>query len=206
MTQRQFHRWRAMMHGDASSRIYLPRTHQHPIMRDYLKFPQSKSTRVAMESIPEQQISKFKESVNTRPSTEDVLEMATSQWDSQSNLLLLQLIYKYGDPYTPSATAPAATTPVFEQIAQQLTTHSLIRSSKRKFSASVFILIEYTDSKLCEEHYIDLLAQESLTREYSSSLGSALTVDSRFRQPLPQIKRVRGSATSKLTISITSSN
>jgi len=155
----------------------------------------------------ELQISKFKESVNSRPSTEDdVVEMATSQWDSQSNLLLLQLIYKYGDPYTPSATSPAATTPVFEQIAQQLTTHSLIRPSKRKFSASVFTLIEYTDFKLCEEHYIDLLAQESLTREYSSSLGSTLTVDSPFRQPLPQTKRVRGSATSKLTISITSSN
>ena len=65
-------------------------------------------------------------------------KMATSQWDSQSNLLLLQLIYKYGDPYTPSAAAPAATTPVFEQIAQQLANHSLIRPSKRKFSASVF--------------------------------------------------------------------
>ena len=63
--------------------------------------------------------------------------MSSVEWDSQSNLLLVQLIYKYGDPYNPSLTPETTTTPVFEQIAHQLTNHSLIRLSKRKFTAAV---------------------------------------------------------------------
>jgi len=65
--------------------------------------------------------------------------MSRSEWDSQSNLLLVQLIYKYGDPFDPSSSSSSsvATSPVFEQIAQQLTTHSLIRPSKRKFTGTV---------------------------------------------------------------------
>jgi hypothetical protein len=84
--------------------------------------------------------------------------MSTAQWDTQSNLLLGQLIYKYGDPFLESSTSPTAkdTTTTFEKIATQLTNHTLIRPSKRKYTANI-----------CEQHYIDLLAQENLTRELS---------------------------------------
>ena len=63
--------------------------------------------------------------------------MSSVEWDSQSNLLLVQLIYRYGDPYDPSSTPATTTAPVFEQIAHKLTNHTLIRPSKRKFTAAV---------------------------------------------------------------------
>ena len=73
-------------------------------------------------------------------------EMSRLEWDSQSNLLLVQLIYKYGDPFDPSSSSTdndnnntAVTSRVFDQIAQQLTTHTLIRPSKRKFTGSVHL-------------------------------------------------------------------
>lgn len=68
--------------------------------------------------------------------SESLRTMSSSvEWNSQTNLLLVQLIYKYGDPYDPSSTSAP---PIFEQIAHQLTNHSLVRPSKRKFTASVF--------------------------------------------------------------------
>ena len=60
------------------------------------------------------------------------------QWDSQSNLLLLQLIYKYGDAYT--SVTPEEKSALFDQIAIQLTNHTLIRPSKRKYTGLVFSL------------------------------------------------------------------
>jgi len=64
--------------------------------------------------------------------------MSTSAaWDSQTNLLLVQLIYKYGDPFTTPGTDTAAIAAVFDQIAHQLTTHSLVRPSRRKFTGTV---------------------------------------------------------------------
>lgn len=66
----------------------------------------------------------------------DEATMSAAEWDSQSDLLLVQLIYKYGDPQGTSP-ATATTTEVFDKIAHQLTNNSLIRPSKRKFTASV---------------------------------------------------------------------
>jgi hypothetical protein len=66
----------------------------------------------------------------------DEATMSATEWDSQSELLLLQLIYKYGDPHDASSGA-VTTAEVFEKIAHQLTNHSLIRPSKRKFAATV---------------------------------------------------------------------
>ena len=66
--------------------------------------------------------------------------MSRPEWDSQTNLLLVQLIYKYGDPFNPSQSNEensTATSAVFDRIAQQLTSHSLIRPSKRKFTGAV---------------------------------------------------------------------
>jgi len=58
-------------------------------------------------------------------------------WDSQSNLLLLQLIYKYGDP---SDSVPEQEKlAVFDKIASQLSAHTLIRPSKRKYTGAVRI-------------------------------------------------------------------
>ncbi len=62
---------------------------------------------------------------------------SSAAWDSQTNLLLVQLIYKYGDPFTTPDTDTAATAAVFEHIAQQLTNHSLVRPSRRKFNGAV---------------------------------------------------------------------
>jgi hypothetical protein len=62
--------------------------------------------------------------------------MSAVEWDSQSDLLLVQLIYMHGDPHG-SSSAAGATAEVFEKIAHQLSNHSLIRPSKRKFIASV---------------------------------------------------------------------
>jgi len=96
--------------------------------------------------------------------------MSTSQWDSQSTLLLVQLIYKYGDPYLQSSTSQPQKHDTFEKIAQQLTNHTLIRPSKRKYTADI-----------CEQHYIDLLAKENLTRELSLPTSA---VANKKRNPL----------------------
>jgi hypothetical protein len=82
----------------------------------------------------------------------------TDLWDSQSNLILLQLIYKYGDPYSENAISPSQKSSTFDKIAQQLTTHTLIRPSKRKYTGNI-----------CEQHYVELLTKESLTRECVST-------------------------------------
>ena len=103
------------------------------------------------------------------------IEMSSpqQQWDTQSNLLLIQLIYKYGDPYTQSTTSSTQKDTTFEKIAHQLTQHTLIRPSKRKFTANG-----------CEQHYIDLLAQEGLTRELSLPTSAAAN---KKRKPPPKI-------------------
>jgi hypothetical protein len=54
-------------------------------------------------------------------------------WDSLSNLLLVQLIYKLGDPY------PSETAKIFDQIALQLTNHSLVRPRNLKYTTTVSI-------------------------------------------------------------------
>lgn len=100
-----------------------------------------------------------------------MLTMSTALWDTQSTLLLVQLIYKYGDPYTQSSTPHTQKDTTFETIAQQLTHHTLIRPSKRKYTAN-----------LCEQHYIDLLAQENLTRELSLPTSASAN---KKRIPLP---------------------
>jgi hypothetical protein len=66
-----------------------------------------------------------------------VVMSSSAAWDSQSNLLLVQLIYKYGDPFTTPDTDTAAIAAVFDHIAQQLTAHSLVRRSRRKFTGAV---------------------------------------------------------------------